>query len=124
MTIKHRMNATINPSQRCTSKLILRPVLIAPLLGGPDSKMRAGVPWQFTFRCVVRAGDWKETYSHIARDIHGFRDQRDNSGPGPLNATLERVMDFLSDRRGGNHALWDAQQKYYDYFTDKTGIFK
>src|SRR5207253_9238981 len=22
------------------------------------------------------------------------------------------------------HALWDPQQKYYDYFTDKTGVFK
>ena len=102
----------------------LKPVLLAPLLGGPESKMRAGDSWRFAFRCVVRAGDWKESYAHIARDIHGFRDQRDNSGPGSLNATLERVMDFLADRRGGNHALWDSQQKYFDYFTDKTGVFK
>jgi hypothetical protein len=102
----------------------LKPVLLAPLLGGPESKMRADEPWRFTFRCVVRAGDWKETYTHIARDIHGFRDQRDNSGPGSLNAALERVLDFLADRHGGNHALWDAEQKYYDYFTDKTGVFK
>lgn len=102
----------------------LKPVLLAPLLGGAESRMNAGEPWRFTFRCVVRAGDWKGTYAHIARDIHGFRDQRDNSGPGSLNATLERIVDFLADRRGGNHALWDAQQKYYDYFTDKTGVFK
>jgi len=102
----------------------LKPVLFAPLLGGPESRMRAGVSWRFAFLCVVRAGDWKETYAHIARDIHGFHDERDNSGPGSLNSTLERVMDFLADRTGGNHALWDAQQKYYDYFTDKTGVFK
>lgn len=102
----------------------LKPVLLAPLLGGPESKMRAAQPWHFTFRCVVRAGDWKETCAHIVRDIHGFRDQRDNSGPGSLNATLEHVMDFLADRNGRNYALWDPQQKYYDYFTDKTGIFK
>lgn len=102
----------------------LKPVLLAPLLGGPESKMRAGVPWRFTFRCVLRAGDWKDTFAHIARDIHGFRDQRDNSGPGSLNDCLARVMDFLANRRGGNRALWDGQQKYYDYFTDKTGVFK
>jgi hypothetical protein len=102
----------------------LKPVLLAPLLGGPESKMNAGEPWQFRFRCVVRAGDWKETYAHIARDLEGFHDTRDNSGPGSLNGTLERVMDFLADRRGGNRALWDPQQKYYDYFTDKTGVFK
>ncbi|XHR27146.1 MAG: hypothetical protein ACFUZC_14465 [Chthoniobacteraceae bacterium] len=102
----------------------LKPVLIAPLLGGAESKMHSGAPWQFKLRCVVRGGDWKETYVHIARDVQGFRDQRDNTGPGSLNGTLERVADFLADRRGGNHALWDPQQKYYDYFTDKTGIFK
>ena len=102
----------------------LKPVLLAPLLGGAESKRQAGEAWRFVFRCVVRAGDWKETYRHIAREIHDFRDQRDNSGPGSLNATLQRVIDFLADRRGGNHALWDAQQKYYDYFTDKTGVFK
>ena len=102
----------------------LKPVLLAPLLGGAESKMQAGETRRFVFRCVVRAGDWKETYTHLARDIHGFRDQRDNSGPGSLNAALEHVMDFLADRRGGNHALWDAEQKYYDYFTDKTGVFK
>jgi hypothetical protein len=102
----------------------LKPVLLAPLLGGAESKMNVGEPWRFTFRCVLRAGDWKETYAHIARELHGFRDQRDNSGPGSLNATLERVMDFLADRRGGNHAMWDPQQKYFDYFNDKTGVFK
>jgi hypothetical protein len=102
----------------------LKPVLLAPLLGGPESKMAVSEPWSFTFRCVVQAGDWKQTYAHIARDLHGFRDQRDNSGPGSLNGTLARIVDFLADRRGGNHALWDPQQKYYDYFTDKTGVFK
>jgi len=98
----------------------LKPVLFAPLLGGAESRMKAGQPYRFTLRCVVRAGDWKDTYRHIARDIHGFRDQRDNSGPGPLNGALERVMAFLA----GPHAMWDPQQKYYDYFTDKTGVFK
>jgi hypothetical protein len=102
----------------------LKPVLIAPLLGGMESKMEPGVPWSFALRCVIQAGDWKDVYAHIARDIHGFRDMRDNSGPGSINGTLERVVDFLADRRGGNHAMWDTQQKYFDYFTDKTGVFK
>lgn len=37
----------------------LKPVLLAPLLGGAESKMRAGDTSRFVFRCVVRAGDWK-----------------------------------------------------------------
>ncbi len=102
----------------------LRPVLFSPLLGGPESKMAAGKPWSFTIRYVQLAGDWKDAYVHIARDIHGFRDQRDNSGAGSLNDTIARVIDYLDDARGKNYAMWDTQQKYYDYFTDKTGIFK
>lgn len=100
----------------------LQPVLFAPLLGGAGS--RRSEPLRFTLRCVVRAGDWMETTRHIARDIVGVRDQRDNSGPGSLNAAIERVMDFLADRDGHNHACWHAEQKYYDYFTDTAGVFK
>ena len=63
-------------------------------------------------------------HRHIAQDIHGLRDQRDNSGPGTLNGCLERIMDFLADRNGRNYAMWSDEQKYYDYFTDQTGVFK
>ena len=33
-------------------------------------------------------------------------------------------MDFLADRNGRNYAMWSDEQKYYDYFTDQTGVFK
>jgi len=102
----------------------LRPMIFSPLLGGPESKMAAGKPWSFTIRYVQLAGDWKTAYVHIARDIHGFVDRRDNSGAGSLNDTIARIIEFLDDSRGKNYAMWDTQQKYYDYFTDKTGIFK
>lgn len=102
----------------------LKPVLFAPLFGGVESGMEAGKPWSFSFRYVQKPGDWKETYTHIARQIHGFREMRDNSGPGSLNGTLERVMDYIANRNGGNRAMWDSQQKYHDYYTDKTGVFK
>jgi hypothetical protein len=102
----------------------LRPVLMSPLFCGPGSFMRPGSTESFTLHVVMRPGEWADTYTHIARNVYGFRDQRDNTGPGSLNGTLERTVDFLVDRNGGNHALWDEQQKYYDYFTDKTGVFK
>lgn len=109
---------------RFTESDNVQPVLLAPLLGGAESKMKAGVPWNFTMKLVVRPGDWKEMHRHIAQDIHGLSDQRDASGSGPLNACLERIMDFLSDRNGRNYAMWSDEQKYYDYFTDQTGVFK
>ncbi len=102
----------------------LKPVLLAPLLGGAESRRAAGAAFRFTLHCVVRAGDRKDTCRHIACAIGGVRDQRDNSGPGSLNGAIERVMDFLADRNGRNHACWHAEQKYYDYFTDTAGVFK
>ena len=46
----------------------LKPVLLAPLLGGPESRLHAGESFRFVVHCVVRAGNWKETYAaHRAR---------------------------------------------------------
>lgn len=102
----------------------VQPILLAPLLGGAESHMKAGQPWSFKFRIVARAGDWTVTHRHIAEDIHGLSDHRDNSGPGSLNGAMERILDFLADRNGQNFAMWSEEQKYYDYFTDQTGVFK
>jgi hypothetical protein len=101
-----------------------QPVVLAPLLGGAESRRKAGQTWKFALRIVVRGGDWTETHRHIAEKIHGLSDHRDNSGPGSLNGALERILDFLADRNGRNYALWSDEQKYYDYFTDQTGVFK
>ncbi len=102
----------------------LRPVALAPLLGGAGSRLKPGEACALAVRCVFRPGDWKETHRHIARDIYRFRDQRDNSGPGSLNGTLERLMDFLSNRNGRNYAMWSDEQKYYDYWSDRSGLYK
>lgn len=101
-----------------------RPIALAPLLGGAESRLTPGQPYRFTVRYVLRAGDWKETYRHIAEAIYQLRDQRDNSGPGSLNGTLDRVMDYLADRNGRNNAMWVDEQKYYDYWNDNSGTFK
>lgn len=103
---------------------VFQPLSFAPILGGAESFLKPGQSRSFAVRLVLQAGDWKETYRTIAREDYGFRDLRDNSGPGPLNDTLARTMDFLADRNGENRALWHAEQKYYDYWTDNSGIFK
>ena len=99
-------------------------VAFAPIMGGPGSHLPAGGAASLAVRCVFLPGDWKETYRHIARAIYRFRDLRDNSGPGSLNGTLERIVDFLSDSNGKNYAMWSAEQKYYDYWSDRSGIYK
>jgi hypothetical protein len=49
---------------------------------------------------------------------------RDNSGPGSMNSTLEDIIDYLADRDGKNYSMWHDEQKYYNYWSDKAGIFK
>ena len=39
---------------RFTDSDAVQPVLLAPLLGGAESKMEAGVPWSFTMRLAAR----------------------------------------------------------------------
>jgi hypothetical protein len=102
----------------------VQPVILAPLLGGIDSLMKADSSWRFSFRIVARPGDWKSMHRHIAQKIYSVGDQRDSSGSGSLNECLERAMDFLIDRSGKNYAMWSNEQKYYDYFTDQTGVYK
>lgn len=103
---------------------LLRPVLMAPLFGGTESRIKKGEPWSFTFHVVKKNGTWREVFSHIAYALHGFRDMRDNRGPGSINTAIERIMAFIANHNGKNYSAWDEQQKYHDYFVDKTGVFK
>ena len=103
---------------------LLAPMVFAPIMGGAESKMDPGDEHQFTVRYVQRKGNWKESYRYVAKEIYEFRDMRDNSGTGSLNDTIANVVDFLLDRHGGNHAMWHEEQKYYNYWSDKSGIFK
>jgi hypothetical protein len=102
----------------------VRPVALTPIMCGYQSRMLKGDNYAFTLRYVLRPGSWQDTYRHIAQEIYNFRDMRDNSGTGSLNNTLENIMDYLSDRDGINFAMWHAEQKYYNYWSDRSGNFK
>lgn len=102
----------------------LRPVVFAPLMGGFESLMEPGQTHGFTLRYILRDGSWEDTFKYIARDIYEFRDMRDNSGPGPMYKTIENLMDYLGSRDGKNHSMWHDEQKYHNYWSDLSGIFK
>ncbi len=103
---------------------VVRPLAFAPLLGGAESRLTSGAQHTFAVQYVLRPGGWKEIYRHIAESIYGANDRRDNTGTGSINRTFERVMDYLADRNGKNYAMWHAEQKYYDYFSDQPNSFK
>lgn len=103
---------------------VVRPLAFAPLLGGAESNLTAGAQYAFTVQYVLRPGGWKEIYRHIAESVYHVNDPRDNTGTGSINRTFERLMDYLADRSGKNFAMWHAEQKYYDYFSDQPNSFK
>jgi hypothetical protein len=100
------------------------PAIIAPVMGMEGSKLEAGQTTGFKLLFALRDGSWQEAYRHVAENIYGVRDMRDNSGPGPLYRAIGRVMDYLRDKNGKNFAQWDPEQKYYNYWSDQSGIFK
>lgn len=105
-------------------KGMFHPAVIAPVMGTAASKMDSGQEFSFKLLFALTEGDWQQGFRHVAENIYGLRDVRDNSGSGPLHLAIGRVMDFLRDRNGNNFAQWDAEQKYYNYWSDQSGIFK
>lgn len=102
----------------------VKPVAFAPLIGGAESQLAVGAERRFRVRYVVQPGTWRDLYRDIAQVDYGLDDPRDNTGTGSLNRTFERMMDYLADRNGQNYAMWHAEQKYYDYFSDQPNSFK
>lgn len=103
---------------------ILTPMIFAPIMGADSSKLEVNQKFDFRQQLVFRSGSWQDTYRHIAGTLYNFRDMRDNSGTGSLNGTIRNVMDFLRNQNGHNYAMWHAEQKYYNYWSDKAGVFK
>ena len=92
----------------------VQPQIFAPVLGKPESKLKAGEAFTFRARLVVRQGDWYDTFSHIARRLYAFRDVRQN-GLCSLNSTIENTIDFaMNDKYSG----WIPSLKGCDYTTD------
>ena len=92
----------------------MQPMLFAPVLGGPESKLAAGEAYQFTFRVCARRGDWYDTYKHLAQSIYQFGDVREN-GDCSLNTTIENMIDYvLTDR----FSYWYPKFKTWGYQND------
>lgn len=92
----------------------VQPMLFAPVLGGPESRITAGASYTFTLRLVARRGPWFDTYKHLATTLNGFRDIRENTLCN-LNTTLENLTDFFLD---DNHCYWFPKYKTWGYQND------
>eukprot|EP01050_Picozoa_sp_SAG11_P001599 SAG11_NODE_71_length_18338_cov_14.752974_3_plen_2964_part_00 len=100
------------------------PLIFAPVFGGFQSRVSAGHQQNFTLQLLVCEGSPSDAYRRLASEVYGFRDERDNSGPGSLNTAIERMADYLADADGLNLLQWDAVQKYSFYWMDNACAFK
>jgi hypothetical protein len=91
-----------------------QPMAFAPVLGRAASRMKAGEVFEFTLRLYVGAGATFEAYKHLARNLYGFRDYRENATCS-LNETLENMIAYaMNDLYSG----WVADLRGFDYTTD------
>lgn len=88
-----------------------QPILAAPILGGPGSRLTPGQSFSFRMCPFVTAGDTTIAFERIARDLYDFRDVRHNQ-IGSLNKALENMVaygmssysQFLEDEKGCSYA--------------------
>lgn len=96
-----------------------QPMLFAPILGGFESRMKAGETRVFTVRLFVAKEDLSTSYERIARTLFDFKDVRHNA-LGSLNTTFERMLEFgLSE-----YAKFNSELRGFAYDTDVPGAVK
>lgn len=96
-----------------------QPMLLAPILGGTGSYLKAGESREFVVRLVVAKANLSATFEQIARTLYGFSDVRHNV-LGSLNATFDQMLDFgLTD-----YAKFNADLRGFAYDTDVPGAVK
>lgn len=98
---------------------LARPMIFAPVLGGPGSKMSAGKPFNFKAHLICHRGDLLATYEHIARSYYGFKDYRQNSTV-TLNKTFENIVDYNM----GPFSQYIEELRGCSYATDVPGAVK
>lgn len=82
----------------------IAPSLIAGAQGSPDSSLKVGASYDFSFRPIYRTGDWYDTFSHVAHGLFDVRDYRENYYSSVTDAILNTSDLMMDDEAGG----WDA----------------
>lgn len=98
---------------------LAQPLVFAPVLGGPGSRMKPGDELKFSARFVLRAEDTITTYGHVARTLFGCRDVRRNTYCS-LNATLENMIDYGMSE----YSRFNEDLRGCSYDTDVPGAVK
>lgn len=86
----------------------LTPTLYYPVLGEPDSRLKAGDTIQYEFRFSIRNGNWYQNLTHAIEDVYQFKE----------GLALRRNTQSLSDRiRKMHHYLTDTKTSRWNIET-------
>ena len=85
----------------------VQPVIFTPVLGLPDSKLKAGESKTVSWNILIQPGDWREALQTASNELFKVRDYRQNNGTS-LTGAMFNIIDLIKNDEA---CAWNARLK-------------